>query len=70
VGFKPISHSDEDYDFYDQIRQELIREQFKRSGVRPKISLADVVKTGVTFWNQRRKIVKDKQDDKRSQSQN
>jgi hypothetical protein len=59
MGFRPVSISDEDYVFYDKIRKELIKEQLKSNGVRTKISLAEVIKTGVTYWNQRRQFVKD-----------
>lgn len=49
-GFTAISVSKEDYAFYDQIRQELTVDK----GV--KISIAQTIKLGMTFYNQRRKL--------------
>ena len=49
--FRTISHAQEDYDFYEQIRAEVS----KKLGTR--LSLAQVIKLGMTFYNQRRNFV-------------
>lgn len=62
--FTSISVSKEDYAFYDQIRREL-SEKLKEQGMSVKqLSMAEVLKVGMTFYNQRRKLnMTDKSDE-------
>jgi hypothetical protein len=65
MGFRPVSHDEDDLNFYEQMRQALIKEGYDHTGVKPKLSMAQTIKLGMTFYNQRRKFVKDNKENEK-----
>jgi hypothetical protein len=59
--YRSVSVSQEDYAKYDQLRSELEEEWSRQIGKPMKVSVAEVIKTGMTFYMQRRKPENERQ---------
>jgi len=58
--FKSVSLAEDDYAEIDAERKRLINEGHKRTGVMPKLSMADTIKIMKVFYQQRKKLETEK----------
>ncbi len=57
--YRSVSISEEDYLQFEEIRKELEQQWSEQIGKNLKVSMSEVIKTGMTFYKQRKNFVKE-----------